>query len=1017
MKPHKIVMQAFGPYLNATEIDFTKLYSYGLFLITGSTGCGKTTILDAMSYALYGRSSGSLRDARDMRCIAAPDTLETRVSFEMELGGDLYKFERGMKIRAIKKRSGETERTTDYEESCYNYDGEKWRLLCTGPQVRDKAVELLGFSHDQFSQVIVLPQGEFRRLLTAPSLEKQKILETLFGTVRWQNFSKALALRSKSIDAALSQCVERTATLCKSVECENREELGARLSQKKDELQAVETGMKALVAAFDAASAAFRDASTLEQKFSELDAARERQKQLALMTDEIGKKRQSLEKAEKALGVMPYLDALTQAQKTLDAAQKELESAQSGLAAAQKEEQNAQTTLDGSAKAEASLKELAGTIARLEGILEPSRALCKAQKELLIKRQEQRSALACAEKEALRVEQFTAALENLKTKIKENSERYVLRLPELVTQRTELAARVDAFAAFEAQKKTVTALDSTLEKKRNEYKALSQSHKNEKQIYENMQKAIDGDAAYRLAQELCDGEKCPVCGSDSHPIPAAAVCGAPTREELEIQKKIVESLEEKLNVSGEEGARIRGEHDSAAKRLAELEAECEKFGSSAAEAQAQLSSVKKSLEEAQTAAKRQPQMEAEAKNAEAELTKAKANFDSLKVQADTAALSVSALEGRVAQLADAVPEKMRDAAAVEEQITTLKKSYEITENQIKETRTQFESARSALAAATERLRSSTNTKSAAEENCKAAANEFEKRREQSEIPQGSDIKALVLNETARGSLKEEIEGFDRETLLQNDRAAALEKQLAESQRPNTQALKEIEAKARDEMEKSLSQKGAFAASIKNFESVSTQLAQTAEQEEKLRRNFSLYDHVYRLTGGENPLKTPIHQFVLGLMLDDIVASANIHLSQLSRGRYSLVRSNTPGRGNGTKGLDLSVGDAWSGGERGVNTLSGGEMFLASLSLAFGLSDVVQAYAGGIRLDSLFIDEGFGSLDAETLDTAMGALERLRLSGRLIGVISHVGELRERIPAHINVKRQADGTAGAAVITP
>jgi DNA repair protein SbcC/Rad50 len=153
------------------------------------------------------------------------------------------------------------------------------------------------------------------------------------------------------------------------------------------------------------------------------------------------------------------------------------------------------------------------------------------------------------------------------------------------------------------------------------------------------------------------------------------------------------------------------------------------------------------------------------------------------------------------------------------------------------------------------------------------------------------------------------------------------------------------------------------------------------------------------------------------MLDDIVASANIHLSRLSRGRYTLVRTTEVSRGNGAKGLDLAVSDSWCGGERSVNTLSGGEMFLASLSLAFGLSDVVQSYAGGIRLDSLFIDEGFGSLDSETLDTAMNALESLRLSGRLIGVISHVGELSERIPAHIQVKRLADGSSGAAVETP
>jgi exonuclease SbcC len=335
--------------------------------------------------------------------------------------------------------------------------------------------------------------------------------------------------------------------------------------------------------------------------------------------------------------------------------------------------------------------------------------------------------------------------------------------------------------------------------------------------------------------------------------------------------------------------------------------------------------------------------------------------------------------------------------------------------QIKSAREQSEATQKSLATAQERLKSTQSNVTAMQNRLEAARLEYMSRFKASSLPEGADVQALALSQEKYEKLRAAISEYDRETYLQNDRAATLTELLKDMVRPNLELMKEEAARKRDTLQKAITQKGALESDIKNFENIKKQLDEMSLNEEKLRRDFALYDHIYRLCSGENALKTPIHQFVLGLMLDDIVACANGHLSELSRGRYSLTRSSTLARGGGTKGLDLSVDDSWSGGERSVSTLSGGEMFLASLSLAFGLSDVVQSYAGGIRLDSLFIDEGFGSLDTETLDAAMGALERLRTSGRLIGVISHVNELRERIPTHIEVSRLADGSASARII--
>lgn len=1017
MKPRKITMQAFGPYLKKTTIDFTPLYDHGLFLITGATGCGKTTILDAMSYALYGHASGSLRDVRDMRSIAAPDSLDTSVEFETELGGTLYRFERAMKIRVVKKRTGETERRVDYEENCYRFDGEKWRLLCTGTQVKNKAVELLGFSHEQFSQVVVLPQGEFRRLLTAPSSDKQKILEKLFGTARWQAFTNALAQKSKALEAELSQCKERTAALCKSVECENLEALDALIEKTGKDYDAVKAAVIKLEAASKTAAAALNDAAAVEDKFKQLDAAREKIEKLQGKTKEIETKRRRLETAEKASKVEAYLSALEQAQKTLKAAEQNLEAANTAYAAAQKEDEAASKALEKIADAEAKLKELAAKTARFEGVLEPARQLSKESEALEEKKKVKNTAKADIEKLSENIEKLSKKSEELKARIKEIDEKYVSRLPDLAERKAELTTRVGNFDELEKRKNSAEELKKKLLQKRAEYKKIEQSLENEKAALEKMQKAFDADAAYRLSSELHDGEKCPVCGSTVHPEPAKATEGAPTKEQIDRQKSIVDDLEKKKKDALEEGLRVKGDYSAAAKLLSEMESVCEKYDCAADEARAKLSEVKKAYDEAVNAQKLlEPLKEQQSENDSA-LEKAKEEHDRLKEEWDKINLEISALEGRLEQLRSAVPEDMRNVDAVNTQIANLNKDYENTETQIKQARTRADAASKALAVAMEKLSLAKNARLEAENGCKSAKEKFESRLEAEGLPSDADIRSLLLTDKERDDLKTEIESFKQEMAVQKDRVTTLENRLEGVRRPDIKALQEAEAEAREKWKQAVSQKGSLEENIKNLKSVKAELVETAARKEKLDKDYALYYDLYRRSSGVNPLKTPIQQFVLGIMLDDIVASANIHLSRLSRGRYTLVRTTEVSRGNGAKGLDLAVSDSWSGGERSVNTLSGGEMFLASLSLAFGLSDVVQSYAGGIRLDSLFIDEGFGSLDSETLDTAMNALESLRLSGRLIGVISHVGELSERIPAHIQVKRLADGSSGAAVETP
>lgn len=1008
-------MQAFGPYLDKTVIDFTKLYANGLFLITGATGCGKTTILDAMSYALYGRATGSVRDARDMRTTSAPDSLETSVSFEFELGGSFYKFERGIKLREVKRRSGEIDKVTDTFENCYELEQENWRLLCEGAQVKEKAAELLGFSHEQFSQVVVLPQGEFRKLLTAPSLEKQKILETLFKTSRWQAFTKSLQERSKSLDAKLFECAANKSALLKNAGCEDIEALCAKLDSLKDEYGKSEEAVKAVNEAYAQASANYSAAQSLQGKFAEFDAVRKRILELENKAAYVKSLKQKLENAKLAEKVLPYLDALEKAETAAAQAKSAVKNCENANALAQKEAEKAKKELEIYADGDEKLRKISAEALKLENLLEPSKSLAQAQNEFKKRRGLFDTAKQNVQKAETELKAAEKAIDGLKAKIKENFDKNVSRVPELKAYRQTLEAQAQSFLSLKKQQLETKKLGAELGQKREEYKKLNHNLKIQKLALEKMQESFEHDAAVRLAGGLCDGKPCPVCGSVSHPSPAAASGKTAAKEEIDAQKSVTSGLEEKLRKLGEDGGKLGGEFSAAEKRFSELKTECEKSGRTEAETLSELEKTAKTLQIVEKEANLQKMLEEKEKSLTASIETKKSGLEDLKAELERVAAEVSKLEGRTAELSAAVPENMRDVSAVLTKIESLKKCYSEISEKIKAARDGSEAAQNALAAARERLKAAQENESAGEKRLRAAFEDYGREFGNSGLENGADIKSLVMAKETQGKIAEDIENFDREVLLGKENSARLQNEIKNMERPDVAAIKIILGEKQKAAEQTAMRKGSLESDMKNLGKIKAQLAAAREREEKLKERYALYNYISRLCGGENPRKTPIHQFVLGLMLDDIVISANVHLNGMSRGRYCLVRASEPMRGGGSKGLDLSVDDAWSGGERSVSTLSGGEMFLASLSLAFGLSDVVQSYAGGIRLDSLFIDEGFGSLDAETLDTAMGALERLRLSGRLIGVISHVNELRSRIHSRIEVTRRGDGSAKAEAV--
>ena len=1018
MKPRTITMQAFGAYLEETGVDFTKLYENQLFLISGPTGSGKTSILDAMSFALYGHATGSVRDVRDMRNTAALKSTDTRVAFELEINGYIYVFERVIKIHERRLRAGGTEDEIQYDASCTRLNGQDMQLICSGTtQTSDKAQELLGFSYEQFSQIVVLPQGEFRRLLTASSAEKQKILETLFGTQRWQLFNKRLFDYVKMLESAMNNFRLKIETVLGSFGAADMQGFENALVEKQMQLAVIIGQLKEENALFALANSTYNAAVKTDEAFKELDFAQLQLEQLTAQAAEIETKRQRLGLARKALQVLPYFKAMLIAEAATKENACQLEATAKKNLSAELSAKQAQEQVKGLEYLREKIKNNTTTIVTLKAISGPAQSLAAARFELRNWQQTYRdSESTCKELQAA-VEVQNVVVIKLEIEMRESFEKHISRLPELKAQTDELDRIVQILEKEKKLSAVCDALFEGVQKKRTEFAILKQEVEEKNLKKEQLEASIRSSAAVMLSRTLTEGSPCPVCGALHHPEPAKMLTGKENGEEqLKECKQDLLDLNERFDKIKDDGTTLRAQYDSEFAHLEELRLGLLQPREELQQRILGLTGLENELAAAQAAQGNRSKQEASLQVAKGRVIKAAAAYEVALQQFQSAAIKVSALNGRVQELTAAVPEEFTNIAALNERLKKLQIACENDNLKVQQIEQTSIIAGEALAGAEVAFSVARISSEKAQAGLNAAAQEYLTALENAGLRREVDIKDLLLDEKTTTAIGEEILLYQRKVYTISERIKTLEEVLLQTQRPDLTLLKQNFETHKSVLQSLATEKGAVEAASKALESAKLEAARLQIALANAQEKYSVYNYVSSLVGGENALKTPIHQFVLGLMLEDIIASANLHLSILSRGQYTLMRSGEPMRGGGTKGLELCVNDAWRGGQRSVSTLSGGEMFLASLSLAFGLSDVVQAYAGGIRLDSIFIDEGFGSLDSETLDTAMNALAFVRGSGRLVGIISHVGELRERIPARIEVTKSQDGSSSINIVT-
>lgn len=875
MRPLYLTISGWGPYKDLVEINFEKIQQTGLFLITGPTGAGKTTIFDAISYALYGNLSGDMREKGTVRSDFASGDVQTFVKLIMEHGGQIYEIYRNPEyLRPKKRRSGEAELTKEKENAILTYQDGK--VLEGIKEVNAKLLEILVLDYNQFKQISMLAQGQFSKLLNASSKEKVAIFREIFGTHIFDRFTSILKSKVRALeekDKALKNKLEEALQILGDrpgvAEFEEGlaflEWLGKDNIHYQSVLDVLNKWQKDIASQKKDMEITYEQ---LDKRFQELAARESAVKELNRKFDQLAQVRANIEalQAQEAQ-VKSWQQALV------------LAMAASEVKVFEQASVEANTQYDKTVRQEAALKE-------------EYTELLKEQQGLTVFGQ------------------------------------FGVQMEELLQLRDKL---VETERALEENTSKMAQKAAQLERAREVYLQLEQDRDLAKEAFELADKAYKrGMVGIVATTMLKQSEPCPVCGSIEHPMPATLAKEVPTEQELDQLNETFVKKEEVLQESHRALLENQMNQESLQKEVFHLQ------------------EAKKTQQE--------EMVTREAFLEENEISIEGLTMSILRTKQQRFAQMAGLLEGKVAEM-----KRLRESVLEAE----------------KEKDSKAEALKMAL-------------REKGFQNQDAYRDSLLTREKQSEIQariarHQQDMAAAIQ---LKDHLEAELEGKERqeETTLSEQTA------LAKTQREN--------------LRQQMQQLGSLSDAVKETKDAIKDKMEILVQVET---EYGYVKDLESLASGRNSANLVFEQYVLAGYFDEILRAANLRFSKMTGGRYEMARMEEVGDARRKDSLEIEVMDYYTGKARPIKTLSGGESFKASLSLALGLSDVIQAMSGGIKVDVLFVDEGFGALDGESLDQACETMQSLVGHNRMIGIISHVQELRERISNQIVVERSSGGS--------
>ncbi|MDX6352794.1 MAG: repair protein SbcC/Rad50 [Streptomyces sp.] len=986
MRLHRLTLTAFGPFAGSQSVDFDELSSAGLFLLHGATGAGKTSVLDGVCFALYGGVPGARPLARLRSDHADPDT-PTEVVLDLTVGGRRLEITRRPEQLRRKKRG--TGMTPDKAVTLLReHTGGQWRAMSKSHQeVGEELLRLIGMSKEQFCQVVLLPQGEFAGFLRAGATERAALLGRLFDTRRFKAVEDWLRDRRRAAEQHIRTGDQDLVNLAHRMQQEAGEgaeppadwtpgdaELAEHILQWAAILRSTAReqdgiAQAALREAEAAHTAARREADSVRELYALQQrhaAAVRRAAELAAVRPERDATRSRLEQARRAAAVEPALDLRERAAREHLAAQAAERAARTALPDGLTEAGAGQLT-----QHEHRLREELGTLAEA-GRAEHRAAELAAERDRL-ERETRGAEQLVADADAW-LDGWEATRQALRQRL-DSAQAATARTAELAAARDQARRRLDAARARDDHARTLQRAEERLRTARD-------AAADAREAWHDTREARIAGIAAELAAGLEDGHACLVCGSPQHPDPARPSGVRVTADD-----------EERAHAAYQVALTDQGDaQDAVSRARAALDAAHAEAGPAPV---AELATVHAAVdrEYADNAA-----LAADARTARDALDRAEAEHDHRAAERRQAATRIATLtahrEGLDRQHADLAGQLARARgpyATVAQRRTRLAADIEQVAYAAQTVRTEQETA--------QRVK---------EADARLADAAY---RAGFDTPESAD--AALLPQHERQRLEQRAEQWQREEAAVTADLTALDLSEAAALPP---ADPDHAARAAEAANRRLQHAAARAATARDRCAELDSLgAQAAARTTELAPARAAYARLRRLadlaagTSSENQLKMELETYVLAARLEQVAAAASVRLQRMSSGRYTLVHSDAKASRGSRSGLGLLAVDAWTGTERDTATLSGGETFFASLALALGLADVVTDEAGGMRLDTLFIDEGFGSLDEQTLDEVLDVLDALRERDRAVGIVSHVADLRQRIPAQLQVLKGQSGS--------
>lgn len=930
MRPIKLTVSAFGPYADKKVIDFDKLGKSGLYLITGDTGAGKTTLFDAISFALYGEPSGSVRGTKMLRSKYADYDTPTFVEFEFEYRDEKYIIKRNPEyMRKAKRGDGFVEQ----KETAELYFEDDRQPITGKSNVNKKVADIVGLDRTQFSQIAMIAQGDFMKVLLASTDERSRILRKIFNTSAYLELQEILKAEQNSLTKQYDEINKSISQYIKGVQCGENEEDVELLNKMKDGNSFWNT----------------KDTSDFVESLIHKD------KEL-LITFEKKKKdiNNDLEKINEAVG---KAENIKNGIASIKAQEKELEMISAKLPEfkaeydAQAEKESVREKLDGDIKIEMSkLTDYDELTKTTEDIVDIKKHIEEIQTEY-----------ESNQKNKEELENEIAKLESTFEKVKSVE----IRIEKCEAEREKINSKLSKAQEITSEIKKYKEYISELVKLQDVYMEKKDEYKEASTMYERMQNIYMDAQAGMLGKNLKDGMPCPVCGSIHHPNIAVLKDEVPTEEKLKELKRIRDDKDKERNGASENVKIAQSKVESVADRINQYidkynsDFKCLKnsreYNIISKEIEKEIRDFNDALEMLHASSKGLQQELKDKEKIEQQLPDKKKRLEEIKNRISLAELSriekqtnVVNLEKRASELrkklkfADAVQARehikqmTEELSRLTEMYNTSKTNYEGTKNRIGE----LEKVISAL-------------------------------REQFENETIDDLDELMKQKGDIESKKDELEKEEK----------------------NVHVRLEGNIYAKDNVKKCLKE-----------------LSKVEEKRE-------IVEGLANTSNGTLNAKSKItlEAYIQMELFDRILMKANSHLRDMTGGQYELKRKRETDNKVSKSGLELNVIDYYSASERSVKTLSGGESFKASLAMALGLSDEIQSRAGGIKIDTLFVDEGFGSLDEESLESAMKALNSITDVGRLVGIISHVAELKNRIDKQIVITKNKEKGSDIEII--